>query len=261
MQYLFLHFQISQNGNKSPTAQSWASSNWKPGPPPPPIGPSSLPPAPAVPAPPPPVIRPNQPPPPVEPIRESSFMAQRKDRDTFGVHQNRVLQNSKRNSFSANWDVQSNITQDTTDDGINWTKDGMEIEKTDGRRRDSWDLGETITNNSVEPRHLTEAWDREERKFEQIDKYIDQKPKMIKREGINDGSERPTFKTHMFSKSALEREKKHSVASTQITDKTERTEGKCDILFISYSPFFHQFLCNFIRFLKNLSNFTVSHVF
>lgn len=122
------------NGNKSPATQSWSSSNWKPGPPPPPIGPSSLPPAPAVPAPPPPGSRPNQPPAPVEPIRESSFMAQRQDRDTFGVHQNRNMMqnNSKRNSFSANWDVQSNLTQGTTDDsGGIWGRD--DADKTDGR--------------------------------------------------------------------------------------------------------------------------------
>lgn len=227
--------QIPQNGNKSPTAQSWASSNWKPGPPPPPIGPNSLPPAPAVPAPPPPVVRPNQPPPPVEPIRESSFMAQRQDRDTFGVHQNRVIQNSKRNSFSANWDAQSNLTQDTTDDGMNWSKDGIEVEKLDNRRRDSWDLGETTTNTSAEPRHLAEAWDREERKFEKFDKYVDKKPTAAKREIINESVERPTFKTHMFSKSALEREKKHSIASTQITDKTERTDGEFNFSYIILS--------------------------
>ncbi|KAG5895943.1 hypothetical protein JTB14_016344 [Gonioctena quinquepunctata] len=204
--------RISHNGNKSPTTQSWASSNWKPGPPPPPIGPNSLPPAPPGPAPPPPVVRPNQPPPPVEPIRESSFMAQRQDRDTFGVHQNRVVQNSKRNSFSANWDVQSSLTHDTTDDG-HW---GKEMEKRD-ERRDSWDLGETTTNTSVDARHMTEMWDREERKFE--------KNKNIRKEVMrHEPVERPTFKTHMFNKSVQEREKKHSVASTQMTDKTERTE-------------------------------------
>lgn len=39
-------------------------------------------------------------------------------------------------------------------------------------------------------------------------------------------AERPTFRTHMFNKNAQEREKKHSIASTQMTDKTERTEGE-----------------------------------
>lgn len=45
--------------NKSPTQQSWNSSSWRPVPPPPPIAPGVLPPAPSGPAPPPP-IRPNQ---------------------------------------------------------------------------------------------------------------------------------------------------------------------------------------------------------
>ncbi|KAJ8922961.1 hypothetical protein NQ315_001507 [Exocentrus adspersus] len=201
------------NGAKSPTQQSWASSNWKPGPPPPPIGPGSLPPAPSSPAPPPPVVRPNQPPPPVEP----SFMAQRQDRDTFGVHQNR---NSKRNSFSANWEVQSSLTHETTDDVASWAKEGMEVDKHDGggrTSRDSWELAESTTNTSVEPRHLAERWDREERKFE--------KSKSGRKEAMNhEPVERPTFRTHMFNKNAQEREKKHSIASTQMTDKTERTE-------------------------------------
>lgn len=157
-------------------------------------------------------------------------MAQRQDRDTFGVHQNRVMQNSKRNSFSANWDTQSSLTQDTTDDGINWSKDGIEEEKLDSRRRDSWDLGETTTNTSAEPRHLSNAWDREERKYEKMENYIEKKPKPTKREIVNESIERPTFKSHMFSKGAIEREKKHSIASTQITDKTERTDGEPLIL-------------------------------
>lgn len=114
--------------SKSPTQHSWASSNWKPGPPPPPIGPTTLPPAPPGPAPPPPV-RPQQPPPPIEPVRDS-FMAQRQDRDTFGVHQNRAVQNnSKRNSFSANWDAQSSLAPDGHDDAASWAKEMAENEK------------------------------------------------------------------------------------------------------------------------------------
>nr|CAH7758737.1 unnamed protein product [Callosobruchus chinensis] len=206
---------ITHNGKQSPTNQSWASSNWKPGPPPPPIGPNSLPPAPPGPAPPPPV-RPNQPPPPVEPLRESSFMAQRQDRDTFGVHQNRVhaQNNSKRNSFSANWDVQSSVTQATTDDG--WGKD--EVDK-NGLRRDSWELAETTTNTSTEPRHMVDVWDRDETKYERRN---GRKEDIMR--GHESSSERPTFRSHMFSKNAHDREKKHSLASTQATDKTEKNE-------------------------------------
>ncbi|EFA08775.2 hypothetical protein TcasGA2_TC006465 [Tribolium castaneum] len=200
---------ISHNGSTSPTQQSWSSSNWKPGPPPPPIGPNSLPPAPPGPAPPPPVVRPNQPPLPIEPVRES-FMAQRQDRDTFGVHQNRVLQNnSKRNSFSANWEVQSAITHETQDDSTHWAKDALDLDKTDGRlSRDSWDQADstTITSSDQPRRIISERWETER-----------------KRVGKETG-ERPTFRTHQFNKSAQEREKKHSIASTQMTDKTDRND-------------------------------------
>lgn len=39
-------------------------------------------------------------------------------------------------------------------------------------------------------------------------------------------ADRPTFRTHQFNKSAQEREKKHSVASTLTTDKADTMEGK-----------------------------------
>ncbi|XP_072386404.1 unconventional myosin-XV [Diabrotica undecimpunctata] len=200
------------NGNKSPTSQSWGSSNWKPGPPPPPVGPTSLPPAPTGPAPPPPVIRPQNHTPQAEPIRESSFMTQRQDRDTFGVHQNLINQNnSKRNSFSTNWDVQSNITHDTTDDVHEWTKEKRE------NRRDSWDLGETTTNTSIDAKYTVDMWDRDEIKFEKTRKFR----KVSEQESVE---RPPTFKTHMLSKSAQEREKKHSTGSVQLIDKIERNE-------------------------------------
>lgn len=200
------------NGNSSPTPHSWSSSSWQPGPPPPPIGPGSLPPAPPGPAPPPPVVRPNQPPPPVEPPRDS-FIAQRQDRDTFGVHQNRVTQNnSKRNSFSANWEVQSAITQDTHDENTHWAKETLDDEKNDGRlSRDSWDQADSTTITSFEqPRR----WEVEKKSYEKV-KHI-----------VKEAGEIPTFRTHQFNKSAQEREKKHSIASTQMTDKSDKNEGK-----------------------------------
>ncbi|XP_017773416.1 PREDICTED: unconventional myosin-XV [Nicrophorus vespilloides] len=200
---------------KSPTQSSWASSSWKPGPPPPPIGP--LPPAPSGPAPPPP-IRPlqqqhqpqqqqqqSQPPAPVEP-RVESFMAQRQDRDTFGVHQNRnsmMNLSSKRNSFSANWDIQSSVTQDTQEE---------EEKIIETSRRDSWDepdLGEK--RSKINPL-LNDRWD------------LDPKPKMMmmmqQQQQSDTPSERPTFRTHQFSKAEKEREKKHSV-STINTEKMD----------------------------------------
>lgn len=213
--------QVRAQQSKSPTQQSWASSSWKPGPPPPPIGPSSLPPAPSVPAPPPP-IRPQQPPPPVEPIRES-FMAQRQDRDTFGVHQNRtvMLNNSKRNSFSANWDIQSSVTQETQDDTTSWSKDFDD--KQDRMVRDGWDQPDsTITSTEANRKSMilmNDRWDND-KGFEK--KNLTQEP-----------MERPTFRTHQFSKSvSRKREKKHSV-STQNTEKIDKMEGKLlDLFFI-----------------------------
>ncbi|XP_030752101.1 unconventional myosin-XV isoform X2 [Sitophilus oryzae] len=220
----------AHNGNKSPTQQSWASSGWKPGPPPPPIGPNSLPPAPPEPAPSPPVGRSSQPPPPVEPVRDSfkshreflsqkqdrdqqsSFMAQRQDRDTFGVHQNRVMNhnNSKRNSFSANWEVQSSITE-THHDATSWAHE--DSDRHDGRiSRDSWDMADSTTITSIDAREVERRWDRDDRKY---DKSKNQS---------KEPSERPTFRTHQLNKSALEREKKHSLASTAMTDKTDRHE-------------------------------------
>lgn len=208
--------RAQQKESKSPTQHSWTSSNWKPGPPPPPIGPSSLPPAPSGPAPPPP-IRPQQPPPPIEPLRDS-FMAQRQDRDTFGVHQNKtVMNNSKRNSFSANWDVQSTMTQETQDD-TSWAKDALDLDKQDGRisRDSSWDIAES-TVTSVEPLRknvlLNDRWDIEQT-YEKREKHH-----------IPEPVERPTFRTHQFNKSAKEREKKHSV-STQNTERNDKMEGK-----------------------------------
>lgn len=102
----------------------------------------------------------------------SSFMAQRQDRDTFGVHQNRVMQqqNSKRNSFSANWEVQSNMTE-THNDSTSWAQEGTywsnevgklcfdfwfaDSDRHDGRTsRDSWELAESTTITSTEPRDV-----------------------------------------------------------------------------------------------------------
>ncbi|KAF2905677.1 hypothetical protein ILUMI_00498 [Ignelater luminosus] len=204
--------QVQHIDSKSPTQQSWASSNWRPGPPPPPIGPSSLPPVPTGPAPPPP-IRPQQPPTPVEPVRDS-FMAQRQNRDTFGVHQNHVGQNnSKRNSFSANWEIQSSLTQDTQDDTSSWAKEKMDIHFV---RKDSWEQNESTITTTEQPRRnisvTSDRWDVEQKVYEKTRSSTPKEP-----------LERPTFRTHQMSKIAQEREKKHSV-STVNTEKQEKLE-------------------------------------
>ncbi|KAB0792987.1 hypothetical protein PPYR_12607 [Photinus pyralis] len=191
---------------KSPT--NWPGSNWRSPPPPIPISPSSIPPVPSVPAPPPPV-RPQQPPPQPEPFRDS-FMAQRQERDTFGVHQNLVEQsNSKRNSFSANWDIQSSLTQDTQDDGAsNWAKFDH------ANRKDSWDQSEIIKmEQNVTRRSMVAA----------MNEHWDDEPKPKAQAKDHEPTERPTFRTHQMNKVAKEREKKHSV-STINTEKTEKLE-------------------------------------
>lgn len=145
-------------------------------------------------------------------------MAQRQDRDTFGVHQNRAMQNnSKRNSFSQNWEAQSTMTQETQDESAIWAKENGE--KHDGRmsRTSSWGQAES-TVTSVEPTRKAhplsnDRWDAEHKSYEKSKSHA------------KEPSERPTFRTHMFNKSAQEREKKLSV-STQNTEKLEKMEGK-----------------------------------
>lgn len=65
---------------------------------------------------------------------------------------------------------------------------------------------------------MVEMWDRDDVKFE--------KNRKLRKVSDQESVERPTFKTHMLSKSAQEREKKHSTGSTQLTDKTERNDGR-----------------------------------
>ncbi|KAK4873712.1 hypothetical protein RN001_013072 [Aquatica leii] len=204
---------ISQS--KSPV-QNWSNSNWRTPPPPIPISANSLPPVPSGPAPPPPIR-----PPPTsytnEPFRDS-FMAQRQDRDTFGVHQNLVEQsNSKRNSFSANWDIQTSLAQETQEGSTNnWSREKSPI------RKNSWEQTESIITTEqivIRKNNITTAndhWDEETKNSE----------KPIHKTDINEPIERPTFRTHQFNKVAKEREKKHSVSTinTERTDKIEASE-------------------------------------
>lgn len=146
-------------------------------------------------------------------------MAQRQDRDTFGVHQNMVMHSSsKRNSFSANWEVSTSLTQETREEVNNWAKDGMDAEKHDGRlsrESSNWDTSET---NEIRHRNISvtsnDRWDMDNRNMER--RHLSSSKENL---------ERPTFRTHQMSKSQQEREKKLSV-STQNTDKPEKLDGK-----------------------------------
>ncbi|XP_025836405.1 unconventional myosin-XV [Agrilus planipennis] len=198
--------------------ENWTRSNWKPGPPPPPIGPPNIPPAPSSPAPPPPV-KPQQPPPPIEPVRDS-FMAQRQDRDTFGVHQNQTVSgNSKRNSFSANWDIQNSFSQKTSEE-TNWTKDIESNHNERPTRKSSWDQSEVSISvdkvRKLSQKNSFEKWETEE-------KAADQKQKPSQFVKRDEPHERPTFRTHQMSKNAKEKEKRLSV-STVHTEKLEGSE-------------------------------------
>lgn len=102
---------------KMEKTQSPTSNNWRPPPPPMPVSPHSLPPAPPGQAPPPPPNRPPPPPPhsppipgPPAPVEPASFMQMRQERDTYGVHQNREnygTNGRERNGFHANWEAQN----------------------------------------------------------------------------------------------------------------------------------------------------------
>lgn len=138
-------------------------------------------------------------------------MAQRQDRDTFGVHQNRAPPSSKRNSFSANWEVHSSVTQGTQDDVAIWAKEALDMDKHDGRMSrgsSNWERAEsTLTSEPIRKTVTGEQWDLEQKSFE--------------KKNYKEPVERPTFRTHQFNKSAQEREKKMSV-STQNTEKPEK---------------------------------------
>lgn len=168
---------ISQRNNaKSPTQASWASSGWKPGPPPPPVGPQTLPPAPSSPA----------PPPPIRPMNQDSYITQRQDRDTFGVHQNRA---GMKTSFSANWDLNSSTV--ASQDNIDMQGQGH------------WNNGGNASPDQVD--HHAQV-------------------KRMMGGDSQGGDSRPTFRTHQYSKTVeKEREKKSSV-STQDTERDKMDE-------------------------------------
>lgn len=107
----------SQVQKMEKTQSPTGASGWRPVPPPMPVSPHNLPPAPPGQAPPPPPGRPPPPPPhsppapgPPPPVEPSNFMQMRQERDTYGVHQNRDTYNSnsrERNGFQANWEAQN----------------------------------------------------------------------------------------------------------------------------------------------------------
>lgn len=107
--------------------------------------------------------------------------------------------------------------------------------------KQGWEAAESLASTEPPPPQrlnvsvaamTSDRWDSGERK-QQLQPL--EKSKSYGREP----ADRPTFRTHQFNKSAQEREKKHSVASTLTTEKADTMEGK-GFLFASAS-----FMCCF----------------
>lgn len=92
--------------------------------------------------------------------------------------------------------------------------------------KQGWEPAESVTSTEAPPRRLnnppvaamtSDRWDTSERKQQHAEKS-----KSYSREPVD----RPTFRTHQYNKSAQEREKKHSIASTLTTEKADTMEGR-----------------------------------
>ncbi|KAJ2939726.1 hypothetical protein O0L34_g17919 [Tuta absoluta] len=131
--------------------------------------PPPLPPAPPGPAPPPPKSPPTPPdrpapPPPVPESHPSSTFAQlRRDRDTFGVHQNREQREADdRHAFLANWNSRRRDDSETRDD---LASRFLTSDRREGRRvRDDWGDESDIRSrdyNDDRGQHGRDEWDSE----------------------------------------------------------------------------------------------------
>lgn len=92
--------------------------------------------------------------------------------------------------------------------------------------KQGWEPAESVASTEPPPRRLnnsvaamtSDRWDTSERKQQ----VAAEKSKSYGREPVD----RPTFRTHQYNKSAQEREKKHSIASTLTTEKADTMEGR-----------------------------------
>lgn len=200
------------------------------------LGGGAPPPPPQHPAPPPPRPPPAAPAPP-PPVPDASFAQLRRDRDTFGVHQNA---DDDRHAFVANWSARDAPPPPT------WGSES-DARGDEGPRRDEWD---SESGTGGRGRGTSEIYElrppRAERKESGQDSYSDDferydgrknsrdmlvgrardSPRSGRYTPDDDRVERPTFKTHMAQKERdrkLEAERRHSV-STHVTDRTEHVE-------------------------------------
>lgn len=125
--------------------------------------PPPLPPAPPGPAPPPPKSPPTPPdkpaPPPPIPDNSSSFAQLRRDRDTFGVHQNREADD--RHNFLANWNSRRREDSEPPRDDL--ATRFLTSDRRERRVRDDWGDESDIRsyNEDRERQHSRDEWDSE----------------------------------------------------------------------------------------------------
>lgn len=127
--------------------------------------PPPLPPAPPGPAPPPPKSPPTPPdrpapPPPIPETASSSFAQLRRDRDTFGVHQNRDHRDSDdRHAFLANWNSRRRDESENRDD---LATRFLTSDRRERRIRDDWgDESDIRSYNDERREHTRDEWDSE----------------------------------------------------------------------------------------------------
>ncbi|XP_026324836.1 unconventional myosin-XV isoform X2 [Hyposmocoma kahamanoa] len=127
--------------------------------------PPPLPPAPPGPAPPPPKSPPTPPdrpapPPPIPEAASSSFAQLRRDRDTFGVHQNRDHRDSDdRHAFLANWNSRRREESENRDD---LATRFLTSDRRERRVRDDWgDESDVRSYNDERREHTRDEWDSE----------------------------------------------------------------------------------------------------
>lgn len=125
--------------------------------------PPPLPPAPPGPAPPPPLSPPSPPdkpaPPPPAPDSSSSFAQLRRDRDTFGVHQNREADD--RHAFLANWSSRRK-DDDESNQGDDLASRFLTADRRERRVKDEWGEDSDVRSyNDEKGRVSRDEWDSE----------------------------------------------------------------------------------------------------
>lgn len=124
--------------------------------------PPPLPPAPPGPAPPPPLSPPSPPdkpaPPPPAPDSSSTFAQLRRDRDTFGVHQNREADD--RHAFLANWNSRRKDDNESSQ-GDDLASRFLTSDRRERRVKDDWGEESDTRSYNDDKRVSRDEWDSE----------------------------------------------------------------------------------------------------